>query len=326
MSLPPSRMLPRASSGYSPSVCVAAVLGDAERRVAVLGGREGMPRSLGSVYGGSVTRFLGGSLRGVVSRVIDTPGVIVWSCSVAVSRDGTTLLVADSEGESHTIHEFAVADGLRRRVIGGKGKGPLQFDAPAQVWVASDDFVFVVDCGNHRVQVLTPRLDFHAFVGVGQLTNPAGVCANADVVVVSECYPVNRIAVFDRGDGTLRRRFGRPGWSDGCLDFPNGLCFLPGDRHVAVADLENHRVSVFSVDGDFIRHVGVDVLYRPSGVACSAFGELVVAVQDGVVVFSVDSEVVHVLKQAPCCGGVVILRGTIVAHHGMSDDRLVVID
>ncbi len=64
------------SSRCRPGVCVAAVLGDALHRVAVLGGRERMPRSLGSVYGGSVTRFLGGALRGVVSRVIDTGGVV----------------------------------------------------------------------------------------------------------------------------------------------------------------------------------------------------------------------------------------------------------
>ncbi len=74
--VPQSRMLPRASSSRcSPGVCVGAVLGDAERRVAVLGGREGMPRSLGSVYGGSVTRFLGGGCRRVASRVIYMSGV-----------------------------------------------------------------------------------------------------------------------------------------------------------------------------------------------------------------------------------------------------------
>jgi hypothetical protein len=41
----------------------------------VLDGREGTPRSLGSVLGGAVTRFLGGSVRGVVSRGIDIAGV-----------------------------------------------------------------------------------------------------------------------------------------------------------------------------------------------------------------------------------------------------------
>ncbi len=80
--------VPDTSSRCPPDVYVGAVLGDALRCVAVLGGREGMPRSLGSVYGGSVTRFLGGSLRGVMSRVIDTPGLKSVSNGVAVSRDG----------------------------------------------------------------------------------------------------------------------------------------------------------------------------------------------------------------------------------------------
>jgi hypothetical protein len=61
---PLSYTLPDASSRCPPGVCVAAVLGDALRRVAVLGGREGAPRSLGSVYGGSVPRFLGAASEG----------------------------------------------------------------------------------------------------------------------------------------------------------------------------------------------------------------------------------------------------------------------
>jgi hypothetical protein len=36
-------------------------------------------------------------------------------------------------------------------------------------------------------------------------------------------------------------------------------------------------VSVFSVEGEFIRHVGVGVLGGPMGVVASAFDELVVA-------------------------------------------------
>jgi DNA-binding beta-propeller fold protein YncE len=51
------------------------------------------------------------------------------------------------------------------------------------------------------------------------------------------------------------------------------------DRHIAVADEANDRVSVFSVGagGGFIRYVGVGVLAYPLGVAASAFDELVVA-------------------------------------------------
>jgi hypothetical protein len=272
-----SHTLPDAASRCPPDVCVATVLGDALHRVSALGGREGMARSLGSVYAGCVTRFLGGSFRGVVSRVIAIAGVESMYNGLAVSRDGATLLVSDGGvGRSHTIHEVSVADGSLRRVVGGKGDGPLQFNNPCQVYIAPDGFVFVADCYSDRVQVLTPGLAFHAFVGIGLVELPAGVCANADVVVVS-LHTACCLTVFSRSDGTVVRRIGCEGSGDGELNYPGGLCFMSGDRHVAVADGDNQRVSVFNVGGEFIRHVGVGVLGFIEGVAASAFDELVVA-------------------------------------------------
>lgn len=66
----------------STRVSVAAALGDAVHRVAVTGGRAGVPRSLGSVYAGSVARFLGTDdekwrfieLRHVIKTIKTTPG------------------------------------------------------------------------------------------------------------------------------------------------------------------------------------------------------------------------------------------------------------
>jgi hypothetical protein len=310
---PLPRIVPAAASRCTPDMCVAAVLRDEERRVAVLGGREGMPRSLGSVYGGSITRFLGGGLRGVESRVIDTPGVTSDYGGIAVTRDGCTLLVSDSWGGSHAIHEFSIVDGSLRRVIGGEGDGPLQFRYPRQVWVASDGVVFVADCFNDRVQVLTPTLDFHGYVGVGHLQHPDGVCANADVVVVSE-GEAHRISVFHCGDGALLRRFDGSGSGDSQLNCPLGLCFMSGDRHVAIADVSSSRVSVFSIDGEFIRHVGVGVLTHPHTVAASPYDELVVADtgNDRAVVFSSEGDVVVTMGRGDF-SGVAVHGGVIFA-------------
>jgi DNA-binding beta-propeller fold protein YncE len=261
--------------------------------------------------------------RGVEIRVISTAGLTSRSNGVAVSRDGSTLLVSDCEGGSHAIHEFRVADGSRLRVIGGAGNGPLQFKNPRQVCIASDDFVFVAELGNKRVQVLTPRLDFHGFVGVGQLDGPSGVCADDDVIMVTE-EDAHRISVFSRGDGALLRRFGSLGSGDGQLNYPRGLCFMSGHRHVAVADHLNHRVSVFSVEGEFVRHVGVGELSWSHGVACSAFDELVVADEGNkrVVVFSASGEVLHTMGDGSFTG-VAMHGGTIFAQ--TTHDKCVVL-
>jgi DNA-binding beta-propeller fold protein YncE len=72
---------------------------------------------------------------------------------------------------------------------------------------------------------------------------------------------------------------------------------MSGHRHVAVAEEGNDRVSVFSVDGDFIRHVGVDQLNQPMGLACSDSDELVVADYGSkrVALFSGSGEVVKTM-------------------------------
>jgi hypothetical protein len=110
-----------APSRCPPGVCVAAVLGDALHRVAVLGGREGMPRSLGSVYGGSVTRFLGGGLRGVESRVICVPGTAsryVGGGGIAVMRDGQSVLLSRPYGDGHNVLQVALASRTAPRIVG----------------------------------------------------------------------------------------------------------------------------------------------------------------------------------------------------------------
>jgi DNA-binding beta-propeller fold protein YncE len=199
---------------------------------------------------------------------------------------------------------------------------------PLQVCIAPDGFAFVADCYNHRVQpeVLTPTLDFHGTVGTGLLDRPAGVCANADVVVASE-WGAHRIAVFNRRDGALLRpsRFGCHGSAAGEPSAPRGLCFMSGDRHVAVVEFNNHRVSVFSVDGAFVSRVGVGVLLIPQGVACSAFDELVVADTGNhrVVLFSADGQLLATFGRGAFDG--VALRGcTVHAHAGDHDSRCVV--
>jgi DNA-binding beta-propeller fold protein YncE len=325
--VPLSHTVSDVSSRCPPDVCVAAVLGDARRRMSVLGGREGMPRSLGSVYAASVTRFLGGGLRGVVSRVFDTPGES-YGNGIAVTCDGSTLLLSDFL-ETNSIYVLSAADGSMCRVIGRRGTRPLQFTHPHQVCVAPDGFVFVADVDNYRVQVLTPDLTFHGFIGESEDDRPVGVCANADVVVVvqREGIPSQRprrhvdvdaerryIVAFRRSDGAVVARFGRVGDGDGRLHEPRGICFLHDGRHVAVADSHNDRVSVFSVDGEFIRHVGVGVLSRPTGVACSAFDELVVADTDNhcVRVFSGVGDLLMTIDRDDCDVTGVAIHGTTV--------------
>jgi hypothetical protein len=58
-------------------------------------------------------------------------------------------------GYNH-LNTYSVATGALLRTIGGWGDGPLQFKYAGQICIAPDDFVFVLDTLNHRLQILTP--------------------------------------------------------------------------------------------------------------------------------------------------------------------------
>ncbi len=96
---------------------------------------------------------------------------------------------------------------------------------------------------------------------------------------------------------------------------PYALCFMSDHRHVAVADAFNDRVCVFSVDGKFVRHVGVGELKHPTGVACSAFDELVVAdaANERVVLLSASGELLKTIGRCVVTG-VAIHGGTVFAQ------------
>jgi hypothetical protein len=306
------------------AACVAAVLGDPLRRLSIMGGRDGMPRSLGSVLGSLVVRFVGG-FRARELRVIQTPGVKSFCNGIAVSRDGSTLLVSDVD--SHGVHVFGVADGVYLRTIGSWGSGRLQFNIPRQAWVASDDFVFVAELGNKRIQILTPRdFDFHGFVGMGQLQRPNGVCADGDIIAVSE-LDLFHIKVFRRGDGALLRRIGSIRSGDGTLWSPSALCFMSGHSRMAVTDVANRRICVLSLEGEILCTVGVDKLSWPRGVACSGSGdELVVAdgVNGGVKVFSSSGELLYEMERGTTFQGVTVHGASILAHTFCNESKWVV--
>jgi streptogramin lyase len=148
---------------------------------------------------------------------------------------------------------------------------PLWFSKITQVSVAPDGFVFVGDAGNHRVQVLTPQFEFHGVLGCG--TEPNGVCANRDVVVLSSGRGFH---VLRRSDGATSRQLQREEF------YMGQLCFLPDGCHFATptthapphALFHVCGITVFSLDGEILQQI--ELMTWAHAIACTAAGELVV--------------------------------------------------
>jgi hypothetical protein len=288
------------------AACVRAVLHDELQRVTLLHGRDGYPRSIGTVTCGAIALFLDAgkvcrrhfyremAREDVAKEAMERP-FVKFGHSVAVRSGGQSLLItSEAEDHTHVILEICMFSGRTLRVIGssGSGKGPLQFSHPGQIWVCeSDGFVFVADAANYRVQVLTPQLEFSSEIVLHRPDPsrphdlecmPGGVCANSRVVVV---YTVRGIVhVFQRGlsSGSSSsscsnvfqiEKKQRPTYTCVCV------CFTDDGRDVILT--LRHTVAIYGLDGTKKRAFGI-MYSEPRSVACTPSGVIIAASADNI--------------------------------------------
>ena len=102
--------------------------------------------------------------------------------------------------------------------------------------------------------------------GQGSLKLPYGITVTEDNVLVTD-YRLNALLQFGKKDYKLVRRTGTERGGEGQLDFPRGLCSdYNGDVYVAESSNYNNRVSVFSKDLNFLKHLGTQQLKTPRDV------------------------------------------------------------
>lgn len=77
---------------------------------------------------------------------------------IRVRPDGS-LLVADGTGGELVLLDLDMGT---RTVVGGRGGGPGEYQAPTRIWPLPGDSTLLLDVGNNRLTVLTPDLSFGA--------------------------------------------------------------------------------------------------------------------------------------------------------------------
>ena len=172
-------------------------------------------------------------------------------------------LIVTGDSKDMTLHMFALSDGSAVRVVGGLGDGEGRFNWNRGGLCVSPDGhdVLVAESDNRRLQQVRIADGAHVrFLGRGgPLRCPEYVDCNADVVAVSNGQPAHTVTLLAWDTGVVRAQLGGMGTGDGQLLFPHGVRVLRDGAHVVVADTDNHRLSVFDVDGAFVRtmHAGV---------------------------------------------------------------------
>ncbi len=193
------------------------------------------------------------------------------------------VYVADVD--NHRIHKFD-SDGNLLLVWGSLGSGNGQFNRPAGLGVDAQDNVYVADMMNHRIQKFDANAGYLGRWGgygggAGQFDNPGGLDFDRD----GNAYVVDnynhRVQKFD-STGRFLRAWGWDVVQDGGIGYevctPDDTCkkgvlgpaagqlYHPSnlsvdeDGRVLVADRTNHRIQVYSGNGEFLEAWGWDVI------------------------------------------------------------------
>ena len=135
----------------------------------------------------------------------------------------------------------------------GQPRG-LALDEPNQL-------IYIADWSNSRIQVVSFAGKFLKRFGKGILELPWGIAVTEDNVFVTDS-DLHALLQFGKKDYKLVRRTGTEGGGEGQLNYPSGLC-IDYNGDVYVANSSNDRVSVFSKDLNFLKHLGTQQLKNP---------------------------------------------------------------
>jgi len=212
-------------------------------------------------------------------------GPDAWSVTgpghLAIDRDDH-LFVA--EWTTHSMSQSGVQEfstgGAYLGSIGfhspGASSDPGALFEPSGIAIGSDGRVFVTDVGLLRTQVFSnDRAWLYEWPSRG---NSIALDGAGHAFEVEEAGVVRK---YDASSGAELAHWGSQGSGPGQFIAPEGIAV---DAHgdVYVTDTYNHRVQVFTNDGDFLREWGgygngPGQFYRPMGIGVAADGKVYVA-------------------------------------------------
>ena len=198
---------------------------------------------------------------------------------LAVARDGSQFAVSNLG--THMITVYSTVDGSETVSFGGNGAGPGR--RPFKLCTSPRDTLLVADFGTQCVQEVTFPGAHIRDIGVGVFGDGiCGIACNDELIVVTKFGGAtpNRVLLFNYSTGELFRQFAALGRGDGQIgQHPTGVRFTLDNQHIIIVDtVNNNRLSMFTVEGVFVKHIGAGVLGDgPCDVDFTADGRIIVA-------------------------------------------------
>ena len=227
---------------------------------------------------------------------------------VAVSPVNGSVFVSDKDNSQ--IHVFNVQK-KHMRTFGQCGKEEGELNTPLGIDVSTNGQVFVANLYNHCVSVFIEDGTFIRTIGKGKMRYPSDVLVHSSGLVY--VVEILSIAVFSQ-EGELVRTFGSEGRGKGEFKCPRGIAVSPDDHHLYISDTNNHRVQVFTLEGQYVRKFGTDQLKHPYGLTVTSDGSVLVADRNNnrVAVFDKKGKLVHSIAVEDPTGLAIDSRGDLL--------------
>lgn len=174
---------------------------------------------------------------------------------IAVDAEGSRMYVVDTGGvsskpEEHRVRVFDAQSGKHLLDIGKRGNAPGELNLPCDVTIGKEGLLYVVDCGNFRVQAFKPDGTFVRTFGVigrqaGQFSRPKEAATDPDgnVYVIDTAF--GNFQIFTP-DGKLLLAVGSRSEIDGMAKYmlPSGIA-IDGDGRVYMVDQFFRKLEVY---------------------------------------------------------------------------------
>ena len=145
--------------------------------------------------------------------------------------------------------------------VGKEGKANNELSWPRGLALDEpNQLIYIADYGNERIQVVSLTGKFLKRFGQGILKSPWGIAVTEGNLYVTDVN-LNALLQFSKKGYKLVKRTGQ-------LNNPRGLC-TDSNGDLYVAESGNNRVSVFSKDFNFVKHLGTQQLSYPRDVKAS---------------------------------------------------------
>lgn len=262
---------------------------------------------VGDHFSGRVQRFRDGRYVSSIGLRGEGCGRLGAIGGVAADGKGNTY-VLDSDQQLVQVFD---AEGGSVRCFGGNGSAPGKLRTGSGSYAASsasggiavtDDYIYVADTGNNRVQRFTLDGKNPKILGKGKLDTPQGLAVKGSRLLVADdghhrvvelttsgryvrdsagvrmSFPYD--VAFDANGGAYvadnsyhrvvqldaklkrKRAWGIQGSALGQFVFPRAVAVLP-NGHLVVADAGNDRVQQFTATGGYVRTIGINGRKQP---------------------------------------------------------------